>query len=1619
MSTTIDSIQIEIQSNSFSATKGIDSLAESLKKLKSNGTIGVATKNLKSLSDALAGFKDASNVSRSLGKLSGAMERLKSIGSVSNIANSIKKLSDNLRAIDNIDIDSVAPQIERVANALAPLSAVKSGGINTMMNGLKKLGDVTKSLDEDTITGFTEKIERLNNVLGPLSQKMTTIQGGLKAINTSTKNVTVAVEKANVEANANVFHLSNVISVIQGVVQALQAVVQKITQVMDAAIEWDGIAARFGRGFGASAQDTYDWIQRLNEEMGINVQQFMQYSSVYATMLTGFGVAMEDAGKMALGYTELTYDIWAGYNDIYAGFADAAEAVKSAIAGEVEPIRRAGFTIVESTLEQTAANHGLNISLEKATEAQKSYLRYLTLVDQAHSQGLIGTYAKELQTAEGLMRTFAQQTKSLAQAFGSLFLPILVEIMPWVQAFVELLTEAVHIVAGFFGVEIQEVDWSGYGEGSGAIDGVTDSATGATGALKDAAEAAKELKNASLGMDELNVISPPSASSGSGGSGGTGSGGTGFENLDVDSLWDDSIFKNIGNQVDEIKEKIKEWLPVIETVAGLFAGLGIALLLAQLGEGMEAIGKMEGLVGGLKKTLAGLAILTIEAVLVFMLSDEYLETGNLMALVGEALATATSGYLMYKGFGKNGIIAATAVSVAMQVAAITLNLADGGVEMDDPELWIQSIMSVVTGTAGGLFAFKGVKSVGAGKGALLGMTLSASLTLAAITIGEITANGEVTGASIMTGLGSIVSAAGFGFTVGGAWGAAIGAGVSLVANIVGAIIGTVSKKAELSLKEDLEKRFGEVELTTEEVTAYVELITAIPRDVTIDANVWNEKIDGYEVQNMTVPVDVAFTIFDEESEVLDSLRSSVNTMAEKISRDAMKITLGIEISHGDYTASINAYVEEAQGYLDQYYLTTSIAIQLSPGESTSSLTSTLTTFYTNSSTELKALGEKLKNTVSEAFVDGKWIPDKLKEALKLQQEIQGIIDYTTDVEYRATLQNLKLSLSGTDITPESFNKVLDGAREAVEKKLESLEEVKMSKLQVAIMEYDANITEGKSEEEAKEIYNDTVKDIEAEYEKGKLEVSYGTVDFGLTTIHEAFTKEIAAARASGLLKYSTTIDLFLETRPEFVYEKDGKEVYSKRIELMVSELGYYMKSASLELSAEARKNLENTLNALKPTMTDYEEVAAENRKLGQAVPKEVLAGLNDYNELQAISGSVEGINYMIGKGFSGDPVFLNTLATVEGAGKDIDASVAKGLLNNIGYVRDQATGVVTGIKNSVTGEVTLITPTLRDNMKAMGVDLSAGLAEGVKSDEKTLWEKLGGWCGGIVNSVKGFFGIHSPSTVMRDEVGKYLSSGLSGGMEKNAVKDKLSTMWNTAKTWWDEKKGTMKTYTPNIGSIYQKVKDRWDSARTWWNDKKSAMKQYTPSIGSIYEKVSDRWKNARDWWNGKKSAMKTYTPSIGSITDKLKSAWNSAKSWWSKNVKLSTKLNVSVPTIKVKWDTASAFGKSFKYPTGFSLKFAANGGIFDTGSLIWAGERGPEVMATAAGGKTGVMNVQQMQDAVYDGVYAAVVAAMQATQGGGEQAVNVYLDGKQITSAVERRQRERGAAILGNQVYSY
>lgn len=66
----------------------------------------------------------------------------------------------------------------------------------------------------------------------------------------------------------------------------------------------------------------------------------------------------------------------------------------------------------------------------------------------------------------------------------------------------------------------------------------------------------------------------------------------------------------------------------------------------------------------------------------------------------------------------------------------------------------------------------------------------------------------------------------------------------------------------------------------------------------------------------------------------------------------------------------------------------------------------------------------------------------------------------------------------------------------------------------------------------------------------------------------------------------------------------------------------------------------------------------------------------------------------------------------------------------------------------------------------VGVQLIRGLFEGIKNAGTWLYNKLRGWVSDVLGWVKRLFGIHSPSKVFADEIGKFIPPGITVGVEE-------------------------------------------------------------------------------------------------------------------------------------------------------------------------------------------------------------------------------------------------------------
>ena len=67
----------------------------------------------------------------------------------------------------------------------------------------------------------------------------------------------------------------------------------------------------------------------------------------------------------------------------------------------------------------------------------------------------------------------------------------------------------------------------------------------------------------------------------------------------------------------------------------------------------------------------------------------------------------------------------------------------------------------------------------------------------------------------------------------------------------------------------------------------------------------------------------------------------------------------------------------------------------------------------------------------------------------------------------------------------------------------------------------------------------------------------------------------------------------------------------------------------------------------------------------------------------------------------------------------------------------------------------------------IGKNLLNGIWEGIKNTKDWLLNKIKGFAKTITNGIKSFFGIHSPSKLFRDEIGKNLILGVGVAFEKD------------------------------------------------------------------------------------------------------------------------------------------------------------------------------------------------------------------------------------------------------------
>ena len=556
MSTTIESLELEIKQSSGSAVQGIDALSSSLTKLKgaTKGGVGLTSvvNQIRNLNAALNSV-DASSIDK-IDKLAGSLEKLKGLGGLkisSSIASQLKNIGSAVSSLTGVDFSSIS----RISKSLSSLGSIgKSVGLQSAITQLRKIPELAKTLNSVNWTQFTAQIDKLSKALSPLAAQLNVVAAAFSKL---PANLKALIQNTNNLATANNVASKSYINLYAKLRMAITAV-KTFARVV---ASWITLSNKyvedlnlFTVALGDGAEEAQRFAENVSELMGIDPAEWLRNQGIFNTIIKGFGVVNDKALIMSKNLTQLAYDISSFYN---ISFTDAFTKLQSGIAGELEPLRRLGYDLSIARLQQEAYTLGIEKKVTAMTQAEKSQLRYyaiMTQVTDAH-----GDMARTLHAPANQLRVLQAQVTQAARALGNIFIPALNAVLPYAIALAKAIRLVANAIASLIGFKLPEIDYSSLSAGANAVGEAAEQAEDGYGG---AAKAAKKLKDNLLGIDELNIIRPDDNSAGGSGSG-VGIGGEGFE---IELPEYDFLGDLVTSKVDEIIEKIKEWLGLTEDI---------------------------------------------------------------------------------------------------------------------------------------------------------------------------------------------------------------------------------------------------------------------------------------------------------------------------------------------------------------------------------------------------------------------------------------------------------------------------------------------------------------------------------------------------------------------------------------------------------------------------------------------------------------------------------------------------------------------------------------------------------------------------------------------------------------------------------------------------------------------------------------------------------------------------------------------------------------------------------------------------------------------------------------------------------------------------------------------
>lgn len=624
---------------------GLNTLANGLKNLgniQNLGGITSAVNAVKNLSKVnMAGFDTskmteiATSVSNLATKLSGVSE-IES--TVTRVVGSLARLSNSGQYISNVttEFPELGKQVVKLVRKLSSANAIDIS-ITKVVEGIAKLANAGKRVGETVANlkklgkGVMNLLKKLQNAPQINSNVANTIQG-LGNLASSGSRISTVSDRASTSTKK----LGNALSSLKDklksahksskgfvssigmfyakfflVIRAVKKFGQAIGSAQDYIEEFnyfsvaldkvgkdsanqfkkagynsaEEYAGSFRKRFGKLQKqltgydvdyNTGDATNTFLHNLGLDLTEVMNYNAAIAQITNSAGMLGETSIDSAKALTMLSAD-WASLANLDT--ADVMQNFQSALVGQSRAVYKYGLDITSAGLAQTAMNHGVTESIKNLSQQSKMQLRVLTMLEQ--SKVAYSDLAKTINSPNNQLKMLNAGFKKLALSIGSLFMPIVQKLYPYMNAMVMVLQDFAQWVAKLAGIKLGDMDSS---QKTPEVPDYSDAADNTDKVAKNMDKTAKKTKKAADNLQGFDIVNKLQDNSDSDSGDTDPSGGNANIDLSKDisdalknyeKIWDNA-FKSNQNKAVELYKKMKKAI-LDAWKGGDFTSLGSAL----------------------------------------------------------------------------------------------------------------------------------------------------------------------------------------------------------------------------------------------------------------------------------------------------------------------------------------------------------------------------------------------------------------------------------------------------------------------------------------------------------------------------------------------------------------------------------------------------------------------------------------------------------------------------------------------------------------------------------------------------------------------------------------------------------------------------------------------------------------------------------------------------------------------------------------------------------------------------------------------------------------------------------------------------------------------------------